>query len=307
MNFSTFSFRSYVATLLALVAATSLIGLLATEWLVRTRVEPNDQFPVHLRLFHSAKEHDVSFGDSHMACGFYPPAGMISLAFPGENIGNMKYKARAYFDKRPPGRVIMQADAHMFARYRTAPTRGYNESFDQPPGEQSALSVRSLNSYHRPKLFAYWKVWLLKGEFESRTKLNPNGWTECAGHWTAVDPETRKTRARERATLHEPAVDFSHSDFSVKYLRVLDDLVHKGARVCMVEFPVTPDYQREMPRENYQAAQAWFTAQAQRLGLRYLSHAGVYAHKLELFSDMDHLNAQGAREFSQLIYNECFK
>ena len=307
MNFSTFNFKSYVATLLALVALTCLAGLAATEWLVRARVEPTDQVPVHLQLFHAAQERNASFGDSHAACGFYPPAGMVNLAFPGENNDNMKYKARIYFGKRSPQHVIVQADAHMFARYRSAATRGYNESFDQAPNEQSAFSVRTLSSYHRPKLFAYWKVWLLKGGFESRTKLSSNGWIECTDRWLSVAPETRKTLARERAILHEPAEDFLYSDSATAYERLLQELLHKGAQVCMVEFPVTPEYQQAVPQASYQASRAWFATQAQRFSLRYLAHAGAYADRPDLFSDMDHLNAPGAREFSQRIVRECFE
>jgi hypothetical protein len=280
---------------------------MATEWLVRTRVEPTDQFPVHLRLFHAAQERNASFGDSHAACGFYPPAEMVNLAFPGENIDNMKYKARLYFGKRSPHRVIVQADAHMFARYRSAATPGYNESFDRAPDEQSALSLRVLSAYHRPKLFAYWKVWLLKGGFESRTKLSANGWTECTDRWLSVAPETRKTLARERALLHEPAEDFLHSESAVAYERLLKDLLQNGAQVCLVEFPVTADYQQAISRESYRAARAWFSAQAQRLSVRYLAHAGAYADRPDLFSDMDHLTAQGARAFSQRIVSECFE
>jgi hypothetical protein len=307
VNSFTSSFRTYVATLLALVAATFLVGLSASEWLVRTLVEPNDQFPAHLRLFHSAQEPNAGFGDSHIACGFYPPDGMVNLAFPSESIGNMQYKVLKYFKNRAPARVILQADAHMFARYRTVPSPGYNQWFDRKPNEQSEFLAKALNSYHRPKLFAYWKVWFLKGGFESRTKLSPKGWTECADRWLTVDAETRKTRARERAMLHEPAEDFSRSDFAIAYQRLIEDLVRMGARVCMVEFPVTPEYQQAISGHSYQAAREWFSKQAKRLSLRYLAHAGVYADRIELFSDMDHLNAQGAQEFSRRMLTECFE
>jgi hypothetical protein len=274
--------------------------------MVRSQVEPNDLLPLHLRLFHSSQERDAGFGDSHMAFGFYPPPGMVNLAFPGENIDNMQYKARKYFATRPPGRVIVQADAHMFAHYRISPTRAYNESFDKSPDKQSALMPRVLGLYHRPKLLAYWNVWLRKGTFESRLKLSSNGWTESNEHWAEVDPETRKTLVRERATLHEPAEDFSQSAFAGAYRHLIEDLVARGARVCMVEFPVTAEYRQEIFGGTYQAAREWFAAQARQLGVRYMAHAQGYARRPELFGDMDHLNAQGAREFSRLIDGECF-
>lgn len=307
MNSSTSSFRAYVAVLLLFSGAVFLAGLAASEWLVRTRVEPNDQLPAHLRLFHSTHEASVGFGDSHMACGFSPPAGMVNLAFPGENIETIAYKAGTYFSRRVPGRVIVQAEAHMFARYRTAATRGYNELFDQAPDEQPGLSIRALGSYHRPKLFAYWQVLWRKGSFESRSKLVQNGATECNDHWTSVLPEARKTQARERAALHQPADDFARSAFAALYQRLLEGLVSKGARVCLVEFPVSPEYKREMPVESYEAARSWFAAQARRLDLRLLPYAGLYAQTPELFSDMDHLTPQGAARFSQRILDECFK
>jgi hypothetical protein len=106
--------------------------------------------------------------------------------------------------------------------------------------------------------------------------------------------------------LHEPEEDYSRSAFAAAYLHLLESLVHKGAQVCMVEFPVTREYQQEISRGSYQAARAWFAAQAQRLGVRYLADAKVYDERPEMFSDMDHLNPQGAREFSQLAVSKRF-
>jgi hypothetical protein len=307
VNSSTSSFKSYVATLLGLIAAVSLTALLATEWLVRTRVDPNDQVSTHVRLVHSAQEHDAGFGDSHMSCGFYPPPGMVNLAFLSENIESLEYKARAYFVKRTPGRVMVQADAHMFAaHYHVAPARGYNQAYDRPAEEQRTLYIRALEAYHRTKLFAYWKVFLRQGFFENRIKVKPNGWAECNDRWATLDRETRQSRARIRAMQHEPTGGFSKSALAVAYGRLLEYLVQRGARVCLVEFPVAGEYLEQIPKERYQAAREWFGAQAQRLGLRYLAHAAVFAESPELFMDMDHLNPEGARDFSERIMRECF-
>jgi hypothetical protein len=194
----------------------------------------------------------------------------------------------------------------MFARYRTKPARGYNALFDRWQGVPSAFSLHSLSGYHRPKLFAYWEVWLRKGAFESRLKVYPNGWTDCNDHWSAIDPQTRKTLARERALLHQPMVNFAEHEFAAAYRGLLAELLRKGARVCMVEFPISAEYRDAILGRAYQATRSWFAAQARQLDVRYMRTADIYAQRPEMFSDMDHLNAIGAKEFSQLIVHECF-
>jgi hypothetical protein len=231
---------------------------------------------------------------------------MTNLAFPGENIDNLRYKVLVYFKRVAPGRIVVQADAHMFARYRTGNDPGYNAAFDLPAEDRTKYSPRVLSNYHRPKLFAYWNVLFRKGGFDSRLKLQANGWTECAGKWIDRSLVERGTQARERAALHVPAEDFATGNLASAYRDALAALRRTGARLCLVEFPVSDEYRAAIAGPLYQEARDWFGSTATEFGARYLAHAARYSAQPEYFSDMDHLNPTGAAAFTQQILPECF-
>ena len=120
MNFFTSSSegRGPVALLAATFAGVALLLFSASEALVRTSVLHQDEFIAHAHLFMAARDTDAAFGDSHVARGFYPPKGMVNLAYPSEGIEHMDWKVRSYFADKDPGRVIVQADPHLLAPYR---------------------------------------------------------------------------------------------------------------------------------------------------------------------------------------------
>ncbi|MCP5124402.1 MAG: hypothetical protein H6973_01805 [Gammaproteobacteria bacterium] len=307
MNFCTSSFKSYVLTTLALLTGLCVFALVATEWLIRTHVEPNDHLPTHLRLFQMTTALQAGFGDSHMALGFQPPKDWVNLAFPGESIDTLAYKINVLLARTELTRAIVQADAHMFAKYRAKQMLGYNEQFGRSPQELDTINLRTLSGYHRPKLLAYWEVWLRKGTFASRTRFHASGWIEGNDNWIALTTEAQEQKARERAALHIPMSDFAVHPFAADYQSLLSNLRNRGIQTCMVEFPVTSTYLHYVDSPNYQAVRIWFAEQARRLNLRLLAYNALYADQPDYFSDMDHLAPKGAHIFSQRIINDCFE
>ena len=90
-------------------------------------------------------------------------------------------------------------------------------------------------------------------------------------------------------------------------------LAKKGAQICMVSFPVSPDYlkaltdakQRRKPTGHADAIH-FFEETAAQTGARFVD-ARAQITKLSLFRDVDHLNIKGAGIFSKSLVRQCFK
>lgn len=292
---------------MAFTASLLLMALLATEWLVRRYVEPNDNLPKHLRIFQEATQSIAAFGDSHVACGFRPLNGAINLGFPGENIENIAHKVALFGKRVKLSHVIVQADVHMFARYRLGEIQGYDALFEsaENPLAEASHWIRALSGYHRPKLIAYWRVWFNRGTFENHLRLERNGWQECPDRWRSLEPAGRARMAAERVALHQPMERFPNVPFAARYAEMLRDLVRAGVQVCMVEFPVSAEYRERLAGKTADRVRSWFAQLAKATGSRFFAFGDYFHGEPSSFADADHLSPAAAALFTKRILDDC--
>lgn len=290
----------------AALAVALLVGLgfaAATEFLVRIAVEPVDLFARHIDFFSDADSADAVFGDSHMSLGFTGASGFVNLAFPGENLATIAGKVRLYYRDRQPGRIILQADPSMLAPARDAePATVYGPLMAQAQGGWLA----SLSPRHRPRLMAYWQVWLDGDGFAANRTIEADGAQTMIGRLRDVSEPDRRAAATEEAAGQSPGSDFS----GARGLQVLDELVaelaERGAKVCLVTMPMSPEYRTFADRvPEFAAARQAFTVIAQTHGA---ARADLWdaVTDLSLFLNQDHLNRDGARNLAQMMVNACY-
>jgi len=287
----------------------SLVALAgATEWLVRTQVEPQDTFRNHLGLLQSATQNDAAFGDSHVARGFNAAGGFVNLAYPSENIEYMFSKMRAHFDSVTPGRVIVQADPHLFAAYRlNAPFRPYGKT------AQTAPILYAATARHRPQLVAYWAAFRRGfGTLESTVHQTKEGALLSQGDLSASPPRRRQVDARVRIQNHTLGQPQAVDDAQKRYSEMIAFLSSKGAQICLVSFPVSPDYlaalaraERSPATPGHVTAIRFFDETAAQSDARYVD-ARAHIQEIALFRDVDHLNVAGAAVFSNALMGHCF-
>lgn len=310
MNFSIFNSDRALA-----IAATTALGFAglfgASELFVRAQVAPQDNFRRHVAFFHQATSNDVVFGDSHAARGFGGAPGFVNLAFPSENIKRMAWKARRYFARRKPGRIILQADPHMFADYRLrVPLAPYPRAFADN-GRTAAAYL--LENRHRPKVIAYWNAALRNGgALRSNVSFAPDGSLLSGGNLAADPARVRLLVARHRIRLHQPIIGEQRIAAAATYTALVRWLVAKGARVCLVSYPVSPTYLREMARNRTLAERrlwgetfSFFRALATEAGTTYVDMRRRY-RRLSNFRDIDHLNGKSAKRFAPELVRACF-
>lgn len=277
------------------VAIVVLAGL--TEWLIRDQVMPQDTREAHRRLLDGADASNAAFGDSHAARGFNALDGFVNLAYPSESIQDMSAKVAFYFSERAPSRVILQADPHLFAPYRV--NSGRQNAIAKTPFE-------IFSSRHRSRALAYWEAFLRGGgRLESKVAMTDTGSLLSEGDLSTVPARKRKLEAEIRRVWHHIAESKNVVQARKEYAAMLDWLTARGARICLVSYPVSEDYALSMQTAGHETQIAFFANQAARVGARFVDARETIRDR-HLFRDIDHLNRLGAMEFSPQLLEACF-
>ncbi|WP_170381974.1 hypothetical protein [Ruegeria atlantica] len=284
-------------------AATLAIAILASEALVRLQVLPQDNYANHVSILMATDRPDVAFGDSRTARGFVAGDGFVNLAFPSEGISHMAWKAETHFAELQPGRVILQADPHFFAPYRL------NRRFEPYP-ELSAefaspKAFHMAEPRHRVRLPGYWVRFIENGFIlNSKIMQTGDGALLSPGDFAALDPRAQMLQARKRAIIHQTGASVLVKRAQVEYAQMLDALVEKGAEVCLVSYPVSQAYMAAVGSSSRDHIR-FFKNEAQRTGVRYVDARTIVPNQ-HYFRDSDHLNAAGAKVFSNTLVSLCF-
>ncbi len=294
--------------------ATTVVLLSASELLVRAKIEPQDDFVSHVRLFNTSQATDAAFGDSHVARGFVPATGMINLAYPSEGIEHIDWKVRTYFANRSPGQIILQADPHLLAPYRLRNRLGdYPDRFTGSLGaENGALRVREPR--HRANLVNYWSSFATGGgEIRSRINILENGAILSPGDLSKESDRWRTFQLRKRIASHRIHSTPVVAQRLEVYSNLLDFLVERGASVCMVNFPLSQEYRSAMnadlklaSKRERDAVLSFFETEALRTNARYVDLRDLSSDSSE-FRDVDHLNGRAATKYGPTIMQFCFE
>lgn len=308
MSFFISSSKGYIFTFLFALCVLLLLAIVSTELLIRRQVEPNDNLFYHLELFRSSQSTDIAMGDSHTSNGFAASGSFVNLAFPNENISVISRKVEIYIRGKPPGRILLQADPHMFAAYQSQKDVGYRSFLEKTSGVSSTVfnELRIHNGYHRPKLMAYWVSFLQHGELLGKDKMHSNGWLPSSGKWAKESSEKRATQARWRADMQRPVDDFEQRQPARAYRQMVRLLTSMRWKVCMVGYPASRELLGFTHGGNYERARAWFGNVAKEEGATYLDYRSVYLNKTDYFSNQDHLSPLGAVAFTSTVINDCF-
>lgn len=286
-----------------------LIFFGASELILRTQIAPQDEFISHTELFKSQRLPNAAFGDSHVARGFVPPEGMINLAYPSEPIPRMAWKVKTYFDDQTPGQVILQADPHMFSPYRlNRSVGGYPAQFENPMKTKSGLLL-SIPRY-RANLVNYWASFARKGgRLKSEIIFTERGAHLSPGDISKEPARYRQFAALTRAKTHDLGSRKTQKAYREIYADMLTQLEEKGANICMVTFPISPDF-RDALKSVDDAERAdvfeFFKQEAKRVGAKYINWEGVSNTRSD-FRDTDHLNGAAAKRLSPELMTRCFK
>ena len=280
--------------------------LCVSEWLLITRVVPEDAFYKQLELFNTSASADiVAFGDSHMSQGFDAPEGALNLGLAGESFGQINIKLRRYLESHAkPKMIILQISPQMFADYRfTDARRDYEAFFGGKKSLQNRAYIFDPNL--RSKLLRYWAMFLTGEDFISRGTFTDRGSLLIDhvmdnrfsdGDWLEIQARIEQHTAPDN--FRELGLDTAISEL-VGYIK------GQSIEICLVSFPVTPAYRNISARYPvFEQIFTMFEEIAESHSVPYFNYWAAmddYAY----FRNQDHLNARGAEVFSARLMRDC--
>ena len=161
MNSSTSNFRVLLVALLGTSVIAVIAIVAASEWMLRTQVDPQDHFSRHIELFHNTQHKHAIFGDSHVARGFIGSEDVVNLAYLSESIPRTWDKVKQYCQKdKCKHTILLQADPNQFAAYRF---NAKERDFDTYYVRNETLQWQLNDPYYNPRLVRYWETFVFKG------------------------------------------------------------------------------------------------------------------------------------------------
>ena len=316
---STFSSSRWLLIFFAILTVPTVGFLAASEWLVRVRVLPHDGFEVIAERLHDSTQSNAAFGDSHVAAvNAYDTADFINLGIGATTIRKMDQRVRYYFSKNKPGQVIIQADPHLLAEYRLEAHGSY------VPEDYSNLRSRALDPRHRGFMLKYWSVELASAPIkvpsyddlwqaaQSLRQDAPKPAENVQPSPPAPSPVAAKASLRFNALMdseiltHTPAHDFEDRDEATIYREMIKFLIGRGAKVCLVNYPVDQFYRvRADAIPAFAAARKFFEDTAKANRIPYVSFWDRFDDP-SMYQNSDHVNQQGAVIIARESRAACF-
>ena len=296
---------------MSLISA-SILGIIAvfigaSEWLVRTHVAPNQNIEAHAAFLRTADRTSAAFGDSHVAMAVTGSSRIANLGYPANTLNHVIGKARLYFDRVVPDVVILQADPQQLV-----PGRLNREFENERPlfaGESWLFEALKITiPVYRENIAGHWRSLFAGSTFERVRDFNEVDGSQTAAS-TISDWSAERIDAFSKRVLQDQVkIVVSEAHPTVRrYEELIQWLTGKGARICLVAYPVDRAFYglaSQYPTEA--AARALYQRLADDYRGIFLDYRTVEFPR-DWFYDPDHLNEKGGRHFTRMLEKDCLE
>jgi hypothetical protein len=258
---------------------------------------------------------NVLIGDSQMYWAFYQHPGFFQLAIHGESTLMLEILAREYFRFGKPGRIVLPVGPQLFGGDRFAlGSFHYDTYFAQNNWIQHALGI---HLYITEPGIANVIGELVQSIARERTLPSfvdppdmsvPRPPPKLATDWSDNSTEQRERLAAARALSQTPMKGFETSPHFAAYARMAASLASRGATLCFLRPPLTPEYLRAIEGNGqFSLAYSKFRELATRYGDRYVDFKNLHIpYDATDFLNQDHLTPIGSTIFAPLALKACF-
>lgn len=276
---------------------------------------------------------DAVFGDSQVGASSYLKDTDF-FGIDGQQPQELERVIRFLFAHRKPGNVIVMASPQWFGAYHVGrPQIMVDSAF---PLVWAPLRLAS--GIYRSGLKAAIVSDLLAGTLlvgrhlrmavASAAELSPPSraevlrlsqvWEQAIDRsgksynssWADFPEEYRDTLTLSRVFEQNPVPGFEISEAAHAYLRAVEFLKRRGARLCLVRTPVTKKflaYSKMIPGENYTSFERYITALSHDLSIPFFDQSQIaLPFGDEIFVNQDHLNYDGHKIYWPLVREKCF-
>ena len=262
------------------------------------------------------------FGDSHVLTTSQIP-GFTFYGSQGQQPSELLNLVRNLYGRKPPGKIIVQADPQWFGSYHI--------------GREALLTADNLASPYIPLLLTsdYYRsslktalidavASLIVAPFSAAkaaersvfeiTQAAEAKWgalyTKPSFNWTWLTDEERDALTIQRVYAQNPRENFQSENAARQFEEALAILTRSGAKLCLFRTPVTQRYlemTETIPASRFQVYDTYIHGVAGRLNARYVDF-----HSLPLnfddtaFLNADHMTAGGYSTMWPLAAKACF-
>ncbi|MCB1228831.1 MAG: hypothetical protein KDN19_01110 [Verrucomicrobiae bacterium] len=293
MNFSISSFRLLLFGLGTGFSLTIALFFGSSEFVVRKKVIPNENFLDHLKLLQAGVPKAIVLGDSYLANGFIGAPGYLNLAYPANNIHDIKYEFDKIRDLSRLQVVVLQASP---ALLKTNESSRSSRALDNVGYHlHEYLGFYSLLPNFRPYLINYLKMAARGKRFSRKTELNEFG---AQIHDSVMSPSSLGFSLEVQQAVARTVPRRSRDQNSKAYREFVERLAEESISVYLV-VPPTSEYYLEQAGEmsGYAECSAFFRQLSSQTGFPLLDYSGSFTDPL-LYHSCDHLNREGAVRFT---------
>lgn len=273
--------------------ASTFILLISTFVLIEMKLIKleNETNKIKSKKIFIVTEADVlAFGDSRVQRSFLSSSKFHNLGRAGYNI-DLIYKNIKFWTAKNKGKtknLILQADPHMFSFYRTVNYDNSNRKISTKKSESNFF--RFLEENNRKYLIDHSKdIW---GRY---LRINKN---------KSNQKKDWDTKAKIRVQLHNPVDNFLNTNALKKYLQIVQFLKQEKINICLVTFPVSPQYNKHTKRfKNYKKAKQFFKNLALKNDIDYFDLSEIFDKSK--FTDPDHISTKFSFEFTEIVQSKC--
>lgn len=261
----------------------------------------NDNYYKGYKDFPDKKFHSFVIADSH---GLW-----IDKYAEKYNVYNFSASSDSYFDMKRKinylidnnykiDKIYLTVDDHTLSSYREK----YNNA-DKSIVYTSKIDYNYLKEKYLKYYFPIFQVKvnpLLKIYLENKTEKVLKIQDEKSNDviWNNLPNKEKLLRAEERVSGQFPSMVPSE-----KLKNTLQEIITlcKAHHIELIglKFPVTGSYLKALNEKKYNADDIFISK-----GLKVLDYQSLYAEKDEVFSDQDHLNFKGGKEFVKILFEK---
>ena len=300
----------FIKTLFANLFLVSIFYFLSMEYLVRKFVLFYDHDFQRSVLFKNSKIKNTIWGDSGTMTAINNLEGFINLSAGSQNFQEIELKIKKYYSKKEKekekSKVILQLPLNAFAGYRDRPNK---DALKELYFSDSKINFYMSYNYFRKRSYEYIKNFI-SNKFQikliSEDRFNSDGSVTYFKEYKKVNGKLPYSIPKN-PHIYVPKLSFINDPNKLALERIMQFLNKKEFETCLVSTPWHEDYFKYVSNiKKFQNIRRYFKEISIKNNIRYLDYTQINYPDF-YFSNESHLSEYGAKDFTKLISDNCFK
>ncbi len=300
--------KLFIKVLIIKLIVLSTLYFVGMEYLVRKYVLKNDHDYKRSLIFKNSKTQNTIWGDSGTMTAINNLEDFNNFSSGSQNFQEIELKIKKYYsNKTGGGKVILQLPINGFAPYRDRKT---SDAVYELYLRDSNINFYMSYNYFRKRSYEYFKNFLknnFKIKLSSNDLFNRDGSVSYLNRYKPLKDLYLKNNLVKKKDKYIPKLNFKNDKNKKALSRIIKFIQSSNMELCLISTPWHQDYfkfrsdiKKFQPIRNY---------------YKYLSKSSNYPYfdfteinyPSNFHSDISHLSFEGAKAFTNLISNKCFK